>query len=365
MKLVRHAWLLAFLSVAAIGSTSALAQCEPRGSVEFICGFKAPEDLISVPNSSWLVGAGLGESGSGGALYLIDTKTRAVSTIFPQAGANHDRKTYAACPGAPDEKAFSAHGIDLRRGSRGQHTLYVINHGGRESLEVFTLDTSGQAPKLTWIGCVVYPEGTSGNSVAALPDGGFATTNFLDPRDKEAFPKMARREITGNVLEWSPSKGWTTVPDSALSGANGIVASPDGKWLYVASWPTKRVIRFSRANPAAPKRVFETGFLTDNLRWARDGSIMATGHDSEPPGQDNDLAKLFACRPPAKCFVTTIVARIDPQLGRSTKLLRLPGDERFQGGTTAIQIGDRFWIGSYRGDRIAVVPVSFGTAAGR
>jgi hypothetical protein len=289
-----------------------------------------------------------------------------LSTIYPQAGANHDRKTYAACPGEPDAKAFSAHGIDLRRGSKGQHTLYVINHGGRESVEVFTLDVSAKAPKLTWVGCVVYPKNTSGNSVAALPGGGFATTNFHDPADKEAFPKMARQEITGNVLEWNPAKGWTVVPGSELSGANGIVASADGKWLYVASWPTKRIIRFSRTDPAAQKQVIETAFLPDNLRWTRDGSIVATGHDIEPPVQGgNDLARLFGCRPADKCFSTTVVARIDPQAGRSTTLLRLTGDEHFQGGTTSIQIGDRFWIGSYRGDRIALVPANFGSRAGR
>jgi hypothetical protein len=39
------------------------------------------------------------------------------------------------------------------------------------------------APTLTWLGCVVYPAGVSGNGVAALPGDAFAASNFMSTND--------------------------------------------------------------------------------------------------------------------------------------------------------------------------------------
>ena len=65
-----------------------------------------------------------------------------------------------------------------RPGTGETHTLYVVGHGGQEAVEVFRLDASGAAPTFTWVGCVVAPDMVGLNSVAVLPDGGFAVTNF-------------------------------------------------------------------------------------------------------------------------------------------------------------------------------------------
>ena len=39
-----------------------------------------------------------------------------------------------------------------------KHRLYVVNHGGRESIEDLRLDARVDEPKLSWIGCVLHAE---------------------------------------------------------------------------------------------------------------------------------------------------------------------------------------------------------------
>ena len=43
------------------------------------------------------------------------------------------------CPGEPD-KAFAPHGIHLSRRGDGRLQLLVVNHGGREAIEVGSFD---------------------------------------------------------------------------------------------------------------------------------------------------------------------------------------------------------------------------------
>ncbi|MBX5459721.1 MAG: SMP-30/gluconolactonase/LRE family protein [Steroidobacteraceae bacterium] len=333
----------------AVTTLPAHAACEPEGDAQFICGLPAPEDLIRVPDSPWVIVSGMAEKTS--QLYLVDSRTKEARGLYPAAGARtrHDKKLYGACPGPLPKGVFGAHGIDLQPRNRGAYTLYAVNHAGRESIEVLELDVTGAVPVATWIGCVVFPAGASGNGIVGLPDGGFITTNFKDPADKNAFQKMSAGEITGNVLEWHPGTGWTELPDSAMSGANGIALSRDGKWLYVAGWPGKNIVRFERTGERWTKRdAIPTGFLTDNLRWMADGSLLAAG-------QDADMPAVFGCAPPA-CRVKSAAVKIDPRTLEMTRVIAYPGSAHFEGATTAIDVGDEYWVGSFRGDRVVRLP---------
>jgi len=329
--------------------------CEPEEAAQFICGLASPEDLIRVPGSDWIIVSGMADAASHrGQLYAVDAKTKAWKSIYPAATArvSHDRKTYGACPGPLSSDSFGAHGIDVQPKGNGVHTLLAVNHAVRESIEVFELDAKGATPVLTWVGCVVLPAGTSGNGVVALPEGGFVTTNFKDPADAGAFQKMSAGQVTGNVLEWHADRGWVTLPESAMSGANGVALTPDGRSLYVAGWPGKNVTRYERGAPAAAwvkKEVIATGILTDNLRWMSDGALLAGGQDADMPG-------VFACQPP-KCKVGSAAVRIDTRTGEATKIVSYAGGSAFEGATTAIEVGDEIWFGSFRGQRIARLPL--------
>ena len=150
------------------------------GTVRFICDQNGPEDLAVVPGSPWVLASGMTANG---AIRLVNIRDKATTVLFPSATARErpDTKTYSSCPGPidPEEKdKFRAHGLYLRPGRNAVHTLYMVHHGNRESIEIFEFDARPTAPVLTWIGCVIAPEPIGLNSVVGLPDGGFVTTNF-------------------------------------------------------------------------------------------------------------------------------------------------------------------------------------------
>jgi DNA-binding beta-propeller fold protein YncE len=223
-----------------------------------------------------------GAAGSHGGLHLEDSRDKSWKPLFPgeKPQVRWDKATYGDCPSPPDLAKFSAHGLNLRSGGNSADTLYVVNHGGRESIEIFALDPKGAEPSVVWVGCAVMPAHTWPNSVAPLPDGGMVVTDMFDPQDPKAADKLAAGEDTGAVYEWHPHNGFTLVPDSKMSGDNGIEVSRDGKWIYVAAWGNKAVVRLPRGSGSTAKReMLPVGFLADNLRWAPDGQLIVAGQN--------------------------------------------------------------------------------------
>jgi hypothetical protein len=341
-------------------STQAPAQaaCDPDAGLTFICGLTNAEDLVQVPGTKWIIASGIAEGGeSGGHLYLVNAQARTFQVLLPgHVTYRQNSETFADCDGAPDETKFTAHGLDLRAGSASGHTLYVVHHGERESVEVFTLKAGAEAPTLTWVGCVLYPAGTLGNGVAALPGGAFAASEFLDTGDPKAAEKLTAGQPEGGLLIWRPGTGWEDVPAAAvISADNGVAASPDGKYLFVAGTGDETVLRLSLDGSAmgAPgeRAVIRTGFHTDNLRWGSDGFLYAAG-------ARDSVANLFACAPGTaeRCTSPFSVLKIDPATLQAREVLRHPGGPGFGAASTALRIGDEFWLGTPHGDRIAIAP---------
>ncbi len=81
--------------------TQPAAKCGPDGTTQFICGLSAPEDLIRVSGTNWVLASGMADAASHEALYAIDSKTHSFDVVFPVSGAkmNHDKKRYGECPG--------------------------------------------------------------------------------------------------------------------------------------------------------------------------------------------------------------------------------------------------------------------------
>ena len=258
-----------------------------------------------------------------------------------------DKATYGDCPGTPDLGKFSAHGLNLRPGANGgPDTLYVVNHGGRESIEIFALDAKGEEPTVTWIGCAVMPPHTWPNSVAPLPDGGMVVTDMFDPQDPKALDKMNAGTNTGAVYEWHPHQGYKRVPNSEMSGNNGIEVSRDGQWIYVAAWGNKAVVRLSR--DGAKRDALPAGFLVDNLRWAPDGTLVAAG-------QNVSAKQVFDCFQShnTRCTQPWRIVRWDTAAMRLQPIARAAGNPEFGDATVGLQIGDEMFVGTFRGDRIA------------
>ena len=328
----------------ALPPSVALAQtqpaCAPAGDVRFVCGQNGPEDLVAVPGGQWVVASVFG--GSGG-INLIRVKDRANTLAYPSASAKErfDVKAYAACPGPPDPGAkakFSTHGLSLQPGRNSVHRLLVVAHGSRESIEVFELDARPSTPVLTWIGCAIAPNPIGLNSVRWLADRGFVASNFMARNiDVEGRGKVLAGERNGELWDWHASTGWTKVPGSEAAGANGLEISDDAKWFYVAAWGSQSFFRLSRG-AATPKRdEIPLGFRVDNIRWAKDGTLLAAGQRDTAPGSQ-----------------TSVVVKIDPKTMKVQQVLERPNVEAFGAGTVAVEVGNDIWVGSFRGDRIAI-----------
>ena len=297
--------------------------CEPDGDVKFVCGTTNPEDLYRVPSTSWVIASGR-YSDTEGPLYAVDIRDHSAREIFP-AGAlpsQHDSVTYRACPGPTI--VFQPHGLTLREGSGGVHTLYVVGHGAREAIEVFELNASGAVPTMKWIGCIPAPEGTRRiNSITALPGGSLGATNF-DPAG-------------GELWEWHPTTGWIEVPGSQMRGPNGLISSDDGQWFYVGGWSDRALVRLSRGQSPVRIDLIPVGFNVDNVRWGPDGKVIVAGHITRC--EDGDPCELAPAR----------VAEVDPNTFAVRQLVDYQGNDFFKVGTVAIEVNGEIWIGGIRG----------------
>jgi hypothetical protein len=298
-----------------------------------VCGQQGPEDLVSI-GAAWVAASAMAAPGG---VRVVRTRDRAPFTVYPAANARdrHDRQTYPDCPGPPNPQNFTTHGLYAEPGAGPTYKLFVVAHGARESIEIFELDTRGDTPVATWIGCAVAPDPVGLNSVRGLPDGGFIASNFL-PRGSspEATQRMREGERNGELWEWHTASGWQKVPGSEAAGANGLELSPDGRTLYVAAWGTQSFFRLSRGTSPPKRDEVPLGFRVDNIHWARDGSLFAVGQ-----AQQGWKA-----------------VKIDPNTLAIRDVLVEADTPEFNAGTALAEVGDTLWVGSFRGNRIVIVP---------
>jgi len=156
--------LLFACRVVAVAAAEADLPCERLdnpGGLSTLCGFAKPEDLQFIRSRSAVVVSEQGWKApiSGGSISVVDVDTRAVRlgkkrAVWPAASATISRKLI----GDPDCKAppteFSPHGlsvIERRSGIR----LAIVNHGERESVELFDMLGKGDDLRLAWRGCAL------------------------------------------------------------------------------------------------------------------------------------------------------------------------------------------------------------------
>nr|ART35582.1 A50 [uncultured bacterium] len=309
-----------------------------------IAGVRNIEDLAPIPGSDWVIGSSMaGGTATAGKLLAINAKSRESLTLYPSADSA-GAKPSSGCPGQVAADAFKPHGVVLRPAADGHGAqLYVVNHGGRESVEIFDI-LPGTALRLRWMGCAILPAGAFGNGVAAAPNGGFFVTNMgktLDGRD----PITA---MGGDVIAWTPSGGWRIIPDSAIAAPNGLIATSDGHTLYVASW-TGSTITELKLGEKTERRAVAVDFLPDNLRWSRNGTILVAGQATSVP----DVIACYTSTRDA-CDIPSAVAEVDPASFTVRCSLPVPLDM----ATVAANLGKDIWVGTTRGDAILRLPAA-------
>jgi hypothetical protein len=331
--------------------------CEGSAFLDFVCGVERPEDLARIGDTPWLIASGFAP---GAGLKLIDTRTRAMQLWF--RGAHNqlapDRRTYPACAAPPAIAEFNARGISLRTDGNRRGTLHVVNHGGRESIEVFTVEWRRDTPRIRWRGCIPLPNGLIANSVATYSDGTVLFTVLTRPGT--TITDFVRGEITGGVYAWRPGQAEVAVlPGTELPGNNGIETARDDRSFFVVAFGLRQIVQFDRHNTLSPRaRTLAPGFMPDNIHWDGD-RLLAAGmmHDEPACGGVRRIIDGIADR--MLCHRGYVVAQLDPETLAFRTIAYGGPDPVFNGVSAAVLIEDELWLGSYQSDRLAMRSLAY------
>ena len=359
----RSVWIALFSACAACLAGCAqprgaapITDCEPVGRARPICGFQNPEDLALLPDGYTLVVSEYGDLDGGrpGDLAGFDTRSERRSVLFRGEDAAGMRPADAwgdpACPGPPSA-SFSPHGIHLDRRADGALQLLAVQHGGRESIEFFEVAAQPAGGwSVAWRGCLIPPPDSYLNDVVALPDGGLATTHMLPRSESSGVMRALELPAKGYVLLWSPAAGFTRLPNSEASIANGIERSRDGRILYLNSSGGSEVIALERPSGRVLRRIPVP--LPDNSTWAPDGRLIVASLVAGFEG--TQICTTVGGR---SCPAEFQLLAIEPDTGAIEVLYRNAGAP-MGAGTVGLRIGDVLYAGSFRGDRLLRVDLS-------
>ena len=344
---LRGRWLVFSLALLALScSSAARPECRPGGApLGSVCGFSNPEDVAwSRAHGALLVSemALLGEEG--GALAAWTPGGPAPWRVWPTAAAVVQAPVAGVgekdCP-AVDPRAFSPHGIVVGPDDR----LYVVNHGGRESVEIFTLEGQGAEISASWSGCILLPEGTSGNDIAVAPDGEVLVANYMP--ELASFTGNLKTLFgmpTGDIIAWRDGSGWRHVPNTEASAPNGVEVDREGRMIFFAETGGRQIVRVRRSDGGARAEVGIDGAL-DNLAWSEGGRLLVASHDSIPA--------FLACAGGSTCRAPWSVWEINPNTLAVERILEHDG-EVVGAVASAEEVGGRVYLSAVFGDRIGV-----------
>ncbi len=355
--------LLAGLLSACSSDIPPITDCAASAGMQPICQFRNPEDIVLLPDQRTLLISQMGlnmQAATPGSLVFFDTRSETVTPAFPDdansaATPLEPANNWGAadCPGNPGA-TLAPHGIALRQRDDGRWQVAVINHGGRESVEMFELLPEAGSPSLAWRGCVVPPDGTYMNDVALLKNGGFVASQMFDRRSGQLFGmpiNMLKAMLgmdTGYVLEWQPGGDFRVLQDSHSAFVNGVEVSPDDQSVFANLYFGDAILKLDRASG---KRLGSAPVgKADNLAWDDQGRLLAVAHSGS-------LSEQMACfgKPGSNCTLAYSVYRIDPQTMHSTLLFSHAGAP-MGAATVARQVQDQLYLGSFSGDRIVRLP---------
>jgi SMP-30/Gluconolactonase/LRE-like region len=322
--------------------------CGVHGDAEVICGAVAPEDLELTPDGKFLIvsqyasfrGGAAPAGGPPAPFTLFDPDKK---TFVPLLMGIDPMKDWgdAACPG-PIGTALAPHGISLSKRSGGKWQFYVVNHGGRESIEMYELKKSSGTWGLTWHGCVVSKKDF--NDVAGLPDGGFVGTHPTALQTGGGGGLNLNGPPSGFVVSWMPGKGETELMGTRSGYPNGVLASSDGRFVYFAAWTAKEVHKYD-LKEGKEVGMLKLSFMPDNLTWTKKNQILAAGI----MGVGGDCGG-------APCIQVFGVAEVDPAKMTSKMVYDSTGKGALiPGASSALEDGNAIYIGAFQGDRLVKI----------
>jgi len=332
-----------------------ITDCQAVGNKTPHCGWQRPEDMELLPDGKTLIVSQM-EIGHGtvpGAIALLDTATGAKQELLIEQSSDELWGDQQCTQSVGNH--LGPHGIHLSTREDGRQQLLVVNHGQRESIEFYQVNSDSEQYQLQWRGCAEAPEGSFLNDVVALPGGGFAVTHMFTKGDAPVGTmNMAELKALfgfnpGHLLQWDAKNGYQKLGDFSGDYPNGLQISADGDYLYINLWAESKIKKFELASG---KVVGEAEVMhPDNSQWDGDGRLLVTGHDFTI----NDL-RVCTDLDEGTCPGAFEVMSVDTESMTSQSLMRIEGAP-MGAGTVTQRVGDSWFIGSFLGDRVLQVPV--------
>ena len=350
---MRTVWAVLLLLGVVSARAGSAPDCGPDTVLSSVCGLQRPEDVLVIPGTSWLIVSGF-EPGAG--LHFVDARQRLLQRAYARlpAQVDHDPRRFPHCVAPVDPALFNARGLSLRGLSAGGFELLVVNHGGREAIEVFELRVAGNAPQLRWRGCLPMPAGQVANSVAAFADGTVLVTVLTRPGTTIA--DFVEGRTTGAVWQWQPDEAaFRQVAGTELPGNNGIEVDPDGKHFYVVAFGWHAVAVFHRDRASGPVEVISApDFMPDNIHWSG-GRLLLAGMRYDEPACGGTRKVIDGVADPMLCHRGWVVGELDLQRRRIATVAYGRPAKEFNGISAAAVVEGELWLGSFQSDRMAIV----------
>jgi hypothetical protein len=350
--------VLLIVAIPSYISVEPITACDPIGHARPLCGWHNPEDMVALPDGRSVIVSEYGglNGEKTGTLALLDLETETRHVLY-SGGATQAAGDWGTsdCLEVTSEE-FSPHGIHVSSRADGAMQLLAVQHGGRESVEMFEVIETPNGWALVWRGCVLPPDGSMLNDVAATPNGGFLITHMMTRGSSTAgmFVEYMKSSLfganSGYVLEWRPNEGFRRLVSSEGAVPNGIEIAPDGETVFVNYSARGEIRRINRrsdeveaSNTALPP--------LDNATWAPDGRLLVAGTLA-------DALSMMGCTnlETGSCPGAFAIIAIDPETLESETLYDGGPNTPSGAGTVGLHVSDgSLLIGTFAGDRIVRV----------
>lgn len=360
--LIRAGLAALLLSLGAC-TTPDILDCQVANGLTPDCRFKNPEDFAKSPSGVALIisemGQGSLESRSGRLVAYVPNAESGrgdIRVLWPRASTPS-----LVAPVAPDAVVlgdlgcpalgagrFVPHGINTRRLDDGRHVLYVVNHGDRESIEIFEIFDDGREVTLELRGCVLAPPDATTNDVVVLGDGGFRVSDSFRRSENTIVSGLRMRygsHRPGFAWEWRPGRGYSRIAGSETAYANGIESSPDGRFVYLNGYFENVLIKVDTKTGQRVGEVSVSG--PDNVTWTDDGRLLVASHHAGT----FDLLKCLGIER-GNCGFRFQIVEVNPETLASRVILDQEGPP-IGAVTVALPFQGRLYLGTFAGDRIA------------
>ncbi len=331
-----------------------ILDCEPGDGITPDCRFKNPEDIVVSPSGQHLIVSQMGslEKHTPGSLVAFTPATGDIRVLVPAAVAPPPTP-HTATWGDPDCEPvapadLSPHGIDIERRTDGAAELFVVNHGRRESIELFEVIEVGDTISLESRGCVLAPTDAYPNDVVGLRSGDFWMSHMY-PTSSNQTVTLLRMMLTGHspgrAYAWTRGSGFEVIGGSETKFANGVEKSADERHLFLNNYFGDEVVKI---DVAAGKRLGAAKVASpDNLTWSPTGELLAASHHAT-------LRESMVCLEleSGSCGFRFAVVAIDTDSMTPRTVFEHTGAP-MGAATVALPHGDTLYLGTFAGDRMA------------